>query len=155
MWRLGDKLNMDISLLFRFETPQRLESIWDVVDSSVWAHHKVADPQWPFRVKSKIFNEKKWLRIVFRVSVRVTSVRVTTLELVAKLLKLGEMVNGSVWSVTRWQIEQGYFSLDLRFPKGWRIFQMWWRAPHGPITKLLIPSDHFESNEKYLMKGSD
>jgi len=30
---------------------------------------------------------------------------------------------------------------------------MWWRAPHGPITKLPIPIDHFESNAKYLMKS--
>ena len=35
----GDKLNMDISLLFRFKIPQWLENILDVVESSVWAHH--------------------------------------------------------------------------------------------------------------------
>lgn len=53
-WWIGDKLNMDISLLFRFEIPQRLENISDVVESSAWAHHKVADPHRPFRVKCKI-----------------------------------------------------------------------------------------------------
>jgi hypothetical protein len=37
--------------------------------------------------------------------------------------------------VNRWQNEQGFLLyLDLRFPKCWRIFQKWWRAPHGPIT---------------------
>jgi len=56
-WWIGDKLNMDISLLFRFEIPQRLENISDVVESSAWAHHKVADPHRPFRVKCKILNE--------------------------------------------------------------------------------------------------
>ena len=44
----SDKLNRDIFLLFRFEIPQRLENISDVVESSTWAHHKVADPQRPF-----------------------------------------------------------------------------------------------------------
>ena len=53
--------------------------------------------------------------------------------------------------VNRWQNYQGFLlSLDLKFPKCWRIFQKWWRAPHGPITKLPIPIDHFESNAKYL-----
>jgi len=37
--------------------------------------------------------------------------------------------------VNRWQNYQGFLlSLDLKFPKCWRIFQKWWRAPHGPIT---------------------
>lgn len=37
--------------------------------------------------------------------------------------------------VNMWRNEQGFLLyLDLRFPKCWRIFQKWWRAPHGPIT---------------------
>ena len=55
-WWIGDKMNMDISLLFRFEIPQRLENISEVVESSAWAHHTVADPHRPLRVKCKILN---------------------------------------------------------------------------------------------------
>lgn len=46
---------MDISLLFRFEIPQRLENISDVVESSAWAHHKVAGPA-PSTISSQMQN---------------------------------------------------------------------------------------------------
>jgi len=56
-WWIRDKMNMDISLLFRFEIPQRLENISEVVESSAWAHHTVADPHRPL-ITSQMQNTK-------------------------------------------------------------------------------------------------
>lgn len=69
----------------------------------------------------------------FELSVRVSSE--WAWRPVQSCVKSQENRECTMMMVKRWNNEQGnYRYLDLEILQRWRIFQKWWRAPHGPIA---------------------